>query len=176
MLDHGSLAPRAAWDPFQLFRDNGTWDPFGALGSIAGSSSLSPEFRVSEGDDGFIVQADLPGVEHKDLEVTLTGSTLTIAGERVEERRQEQHRSHTYERSYGRFARAITLPDVADLDQVEAALKNGVLTVRVAKRPEAKPRKIEVKGALSGFVDKVKGVLSKDNTKQSTEASSRASA
>jgi HSP20 family protein len=165
MYDTGSLGSQLGWDPFELLRDMGPWYPFQALGFPGNSLAFSPDFSVSESDDAYTLQADLPGVDEKDLAVTLTGSTLTIRGERVEENRHEQHHYQTYARSYGRFTRNFSLPEIADLEHVEAALKNGVLTVRVAKRAEAKPRKIEIKGALGGFVEKVKGVLAKDNSK-----------
>jgi HSP20 family protein len=161
---------RRMYDPFQLLRDMDAWHPFQALGFPGNALAFSPDFSVAESDDAYTLQADLPGVGEKDLAVTLTGSTLTIRGERIEENRHEQHHYQTYARSYGGFTRNFTLPDIADLDHLEAALKNGVLTVRVPKRPEAKPRKIEIKGALGGFVEKVKGVLAKDNPKPRKDA------
>jgi HSP20 family protein len=144
------------WDPFRLMREMMGWDPFRALdyGGSAGLSSFMPQFEVKETGDGYVIKADLPGVEEKDVDISLTGNRLTISGRREAEKEDEASTYYMYERSFGTFARSFTLPEGIDGDNVEADLKNGVLTVQLSKRPEVKPRKISVKG----LVEKVKGL------------------
>lgn len=141
-----STVARRPWDPFELMHELMRWDPFQELdrfGTIMrGGGSYVPAFDVKETKDAYVFTADLPGVEEKDLELSVTGNRLTISGKREEEKREESDRWYTYERSYGSFSRSFALPDGTDLDHVEAELKNGVLTVHVPKKPEVKPRKI----------------------------------
>jgi hypothetical protein len=90
-------------------------------------------------------KADVPGIQEKDLEVTLTGNRLTIAGKRDTEKEEQNERYYTYERSYGSFTRTFTLPDGADADKLDANLSNGVLSIVIPKKPELQPKKIDVK-------------------------------
>jgi HSP20 family protein len=99
---------------------------------------------VKETKDAFIFKADLPGVDEKDLEVTLTGDRMVVSGKRESEKREESDRFYAYERSFGSFSRAFTLPEGVDGEHVQAELKNGVLTLTLAKRPEVQPRRIQV--------------------------------
>ena len=98
--------------------------------------------------------ADLPGVKEKDLDLSLTGNRLTVSGKREEEKKEEDERWFTYERSYGAFSRSFTLPDGVDTEHVGAELKEGVLRVSIPKKPELKPRKIELEPG--GKPEKVK--------------------
>src|SRR5262245_43358340 len=82
-------------------------------------------------------KADVPGVKESDLDVTLTGNRLTISGKREAERKEQTETYYAYERSYGDFTRAFTLPDGIDTNSVVADLKDGVLTVSVRKTPES---------------------------------------
>jgi HSP20 family protein len=139
--------PTRSWDPFEMMRDLMRWDPFAEAAPILGAreGAFSPAFEVKESGDAYLFKADLPGIEEKDLDVQLTGNRLTISGKREEERREEEERYYAYERSYGSFSRSFTLPEGVDPEHAEAQLASGVLTISLPKRPELKPKKIEVK-------------------------------
>jgi len=92
-----------------------------------------------------VLRADLPGVDEKDLDVAMHNGVLTVSGSRSAEDRKEGESYALYERQYGSFSRSFALPDVADGDRIDAKLANGVLTLTIGKKEEAKPRKIEVK-------------------------------
>lgn len=139
------------WDPFQRMQELMGWDPleeFGRLlGGREGGLQFLPAFEVKETKDAFVFKADLPGVEEKDVEVTLTGDRLTVSGRREAEARTENERYFAYERSFGTFQRAFTLPEGVNADDVRADLKNGVLTLVLPKKPEMQPRRIQVSGS-----------------------------
>jgi len=157
------MVPRA-WEPFRLMRDLMNWDPFAEMFPTATpfeGVTFTPRFEVKETKDAYVFKADLPGIEEKDLDITLTGNRITVSGKREAEERQESDTYYAYERSYGSFSRSFTLPEGADFDHCDAALKNGVLTVSVPKRPEHQPKRIslktigeKVKGALGGTKEK----------------------
>jgi HSP20 family protein len=141
----GSREPARLFDPFEVMRDMMRWDPFAEIAPIAAGTVFAPSFDVKETNEGYVFTADLPGVKESDLELSLTGNRLTISGKREEEKKEEGERWYTYERSYGTFSRSFTLPEGVDADHAEANLKEGVLRVTIPKRPEMKPRKIELK-------------------------------
>ncbi len=142
----GSVAPSRLLDPFEMMRDLMRWDPFAELGGGRGTElAFAPSFEVKETKDAYVFKADLPGIKESDLDISLTANRLTVSGKREEEQRSEEERFYTYERSYGTFSRSFTLPEGVDLDHADADLSNGVLTVSIAKKPEVKPKKIEVK-------------------------------
>jgi HSP20 family protein len=104
-----------------------------------------PAVNLWEADDQVFVEAELPGLELKSLEVFVTGGNqLTLKGERKLQV-SEKGLWHRQERGYGAFTRTLTLPYLVDADKVEAKLENGVLLVRLAKHESARPRKISVK-------------------------------
>jgi HSP20 family protein len=104
-----------------------------------------PAVDVSETADKVTVKAEIPGMEAKDIEISMVGDTLTIKGEKKVEREEKDENYHMVERSYGSFSRAMKLPAVVEADKVEATYKNGVLTVVLPKKEEVKPKAIEVK-------------------------------
>lgn len=108
------------------------------------SESWAPAVDLKENKKGYVIRADLPGIESKDIDVTLENGVLTIRGERQEERREEGDDVHRIERFSGSFARQFSLPDAAE-DGVEAKMKDGVLEVRIPKSEKATARKIEIK-------------------------------
>ncbi len=122
------------------WRDLLGWDPFGDM--RPGNPTFSPSFEVKETKDQFVVRADIPGVEEKDIDVSLHNGVLSVTGARTGEQRKEGEAYYLYERQFGSFTRSFSLPDTADADKVDARLENGVLTVTIGKREEAKPRKI----------------------------------
>jgi HSP20 family protein len=116
-------------------------------GEGAGLTAVTPSIDLNETDKAYEVTAELPGLEQKDVEVTLRENALVLAGEK----RQEQHEGNGgrrwSERSFGRFERVIPLPEDVDAEKVEAAFKNGVLKITLPKNPKAqdKTRKIEIR-------------------------------
>lgn len=116
---------------------------FGDTGA-ATAGAWSPLLDVEETDDAFTLHVEIPGVKPEDVEVSLEESVLTIEGERsfYDERASESFRR--VERRFGRFHRAVRLPDRVDGDRVEARYADGLLTIVVPKADEAKPRRIAI--------------------------------
>ncbi|MBC7330678.1 Hsp20/alpha crystallin family protein [bacterium] len=104
-----------------------------------------PLTDIKETENEFIVKMELPGVKPEDVEITLTGDTLTIRGEKKEEERTEKENYLRVERCYGAFQRSFTLGTAVKADEVKATYKDGVLEVRVPKAEEAKPKPIKIK-------------------------------
>ena len=142
-----AMTPAREMEPFRMFRDLLRWDPFQEMAPIwpeVGAAYLVP-FEVKETKDAFLFKADVPGIKEQDLEITLSGNRLTIGGKRTSEKEEGGDETYyTYERSYGSFSRSFTLPDGIDPDHVQANLRNGVLSVAIAKKPEYQPKKIHV--------------------------------
>ena len=142
------VSPRAReWERLQRMQEWMRMDPLEAVESWLGgreAATFVPAFEVKETKGAYVFRADLPGVEEKDLEVTLTGEQLVVSGKREAEARQEGERFFAYERSFGAFRRIFTLPEGVDGENVKAELRNGVLTLTVPKRPEVQPRQIKV--------------------------------
>jgi HSP20 family protein len=136
------------------------WEPFKELSSIRGQMDRllesffkrgetmdglwTPSIDFSETTDEFVIKADIPGLEEKDLSVTLSGNNLLIKGERKEEKEDKGKHYHKVERSYGSFQRSIPLPDVVDADRISADYQNGVLEVHLPKTASAKPKEIKI--------------------------------
>jgi HSP20 family protein len=129
-------------DPFAMARELLSWDPFF---SGRPASAFSPAFEVKETTDEFVLKADLPGVTDADLDIGVHNNVLTVSGSRQAEERKEGESYALYERQYGSFSRSFALPDLADGEKIDAKLENGVLTLTIGKKAEAKPRKIALK-------------------------------
>jgi HSP20 family protein len=109
--------------------------------------SAFPAVNAWEDEQAFYVEAELPGLSLDDLEIFVTDqSTLVVKGQRKEPAENGGH-WHRRERAYGRFERLLPLPGPVDPEQVEACLKHGILTVKLPKAPQIRPRKIEVKAS-----------------------------
>ena len=108
-----------------------------------------PAVDVNEGEKNYTVTAELPGLEEKDIEVTVTDHLLTIKGEKSYQKDEKNKDHHLSERAYGSFQRSFTMPEGVDAQKIAASLTKGVLTVTLPKTAEAqKPaKKIEVKKA-----------------------------
>ena len=139
---HANGNTKVARDPYSLARELLGWDPFFTTRPV---SAFSPAFEVKETNEAFVLRADVPGVEEKNLDIAVHNGTLTVSGHRTAEERKEGESYALYERQYGSFSRSFSLPDTADGERVDAKLTNGVLTLTIAKRVEAKPRKIEIR-------------------------------
>lgn len=135
------------WDPFRAMRELLRWDPFREMAPIAPAFerlSFAPTFDVVENKDAYVFKADLPGVKAEDVEITTQGNRIQIAGKREHEEEVKTETVYTYERQYGNFTRAFTLPDGADIGLAKSALENGVLTLVIPKKPNAVAKKIAV--------------------------------
>lgn len=121
-----------------LFQDFG-------FGELAGTwSGWEPRVDLSETENEFIVRAEVPGMEEKDIEVSVHGDALTLKGERSQATEQQGERFYRSERSYGKFLRTIPLPDAVDSENVTASYSKGVLEVRLPKPEAKKARQIKV--------------------------------
>jgi HSP20 family protein len=133
------------WDPFRVMDAFLRWDPFRSEHALLPTGGeFSARFDVKEAKDAYVLRADLPGVKEDAVDVSLNGNLLTISGKRDEENREEGDQYFALERSHGSFTRSFALPDNVDSEGISADLKNGVLTVKIPKKPEAQPRKISV--------------------------------
>lgn len=110
-------------------------------------SAVIPTVDVVESEKDIRVTAEIPGIDEKNIEISVMGNALTISGEKKEEKEEKGQTYHRIERSYGSFSRTIPLPVEVDPDKTEAVYKNGVLTVTLPKVEQAKRRKIEIKTA-----------------------------
>jgi HSP20 family protein len=113
-------------------------------GSSVVTSRWAPAVDIKEEPDRFVIHADVPGVDPKDIEVTLDNGTLTIRGERKLETEEGEKDYRRVERLYGRFYRRFALPDTADPEKVKATGKNGVLEILIPKQAAVQPKRIEV--------------------------------
>ena len=121
--------------------------PFRDFGSS--QFALSPDIDVSETEAGYEIEAELPGLDDKDIELTLVDNVLTLKGEKQAQREEKKKDYYLSERSYGAFQRSFTLPSDVDASKIDTKFSKGVLTVILPKSAEAKAktRKIEVKAA-----------------------------
>ncbi len=149
------------WDPFRemmsvrnqmdrlvgdVYRGPAGWQSNGDGGHIR------LPLDVTEDDDGYTVKASLPGIDPADLEISFSENTLTVQGETQGESVEENARWHLRERSFGRFARSITMPAAVNADDISANYEEGVLTLTLPKADEVKPRIIAIAGAEEGAV------------------------
>lgn len=145
----------AKWEPFRevsrLRQEmDRLWDDFFGPGRRAlrplGEEWL-PAMDVAEAPDKVTVKAEVPGMDPKEIDISLVGDVLTIKGEKKSEREEKKENYHMVERSYGSFARAIRLPAPVNADKIEAKYEKGVLTITCPKTEEVKPKAIEIKTA-----------------------------
>lgn len=130
-----------------------------ALPASAGGT-WRPAIDIHESDDAYVIDAEVPGIDPKDIEITLRNGVLTMSGERAyrydsDESKSDAAGSRTHEparhveRRYGRFVRRFTLPDTADEEAVGAHAEHGILRVTVPKKAASQPRRIEIKQSAS---------------------------
>ena len=122
------------------------WDPFREFRYAAATAWVPPVDIYQSGDHELVLKAELPDMAREDIDITVENSVLTIKGQkRLGDVKEEQF--HHVERRYGAFSRSFSLPPTVDTGKVGAEYKNGVLTVRLPLREEAKPRSIKVEVA-----------------------------
>lgn len=105
----------------------------------------SPSVDIFENKDQIVLEAELPGMKADDVNISIENNILTIHGERKFEKKDEGDNFHRVERSYGSFTRSFTLPPTVSSENANAEFENGILRLTLAKREEAKPRRIEIK-------------------------------
>ena len=108
------------------------------------TSHWAPAVDIKEETDRFVLRADVPGVDSKDIDITMENGVLTIKGQRNREETEEREGYKRVERVYGSFYRRFTLPDTADADKISASSSNGVLEVAIPKQEKVQPRRIQV--------------------------------
>jgi len=105
----------------------------------------SPSVDLTETKGSFLIKAELPGLEAKDVDVSLSGNVLTIKGEKKKEEEEKDEHHHYLERYYGAFQRSFQLPANVKADKIDATFEKGVLKIRLPKKEEAKKKQIEIK-------------------------------
>jgi HSP20 family protein len=140
----------ARWEPFRgvttlqdqinrLFNDT-----FERTGEQSNLSAWAPAVDIYETEHELVVKADLPDVDPKDLDIRVENNLLTIRGERKFEKKVNEENYLRVERSFGSFARSFTLANTVNPDAIKADYQNGVLTLTIPKREEAKPKQVKV--------------------------------
>jgi HSP20 family protein len=145
------------------------WEPFGGATTMqdqvnrlfhdvferqGGESSLTawaPAVDIYESEHELVVKADLPDIDPKDLDIRVENNILTIRGERKFEKKVNEDNYLRVERAYGSFARSFTLANTVNSDAIKAEYQNGVLTLSIPKKEEAKPKQIKVNVATPGM-------------------------
>jgi HSP20 family protein len=115
--------------------------------ATAQEAAWTPPADICETKDEMVVVLELPGVNQKEVEISVVGDTLSVRGERRQPEGVEKEGRHRAERSFGPFFRALVLPSVVDPDRIKAVYKDGLLEIRLPKREEAKPRAIPIESA-----------------------------
>ena len=108
------------------------------------TSNFAPPVDVYEDEHNITLKIEVPGIDEKDINVSIENNTLTVRGERRFEKDEKEENFHRVERMYGSFTRSFTLPNTVETEQVTAHYEKGVLKIRLAKKAEAKPKLIQV--------------------------------
>ena len=129
---------------FSRMLGSGAYEPL--VGAAGGRlEGYMPPVDVSENDDGVVVRAEIPGIAARDLDISVTGNTLVISGRKDEREECEGEDFYRCERRFGAFRRTIDLPESADPERISADSDKGIVTVRFAKKPGMRSRRVEVK-------------------------------
>ena len=137
------MATSPARDPFAHLLENFFGEDLAPSEDVSNRAWM-PAVNIRETDAAFLVEAELPGLTKKDIEITLENNLLKLTGERRFEKDTKEENYHRVERQYGNFLRTFSLPSQVDSNAVKATFKEGVLTIEVPKAEEAKPRKIAI--------------------------------
>jgi HSP20 family protein len=108
------------------------------------TTNWSPAVDIFETENEIIVQAELPGVDRKDIGLQLENNVLTLKGERRFEKETKQENYHRIERSYGGFSRAFSIPAIVDEEKIRADYKDGILKIALPKKEQVKPKQIRI--------------------------------
>lgn len=132
---------------FDRFTAGFSGTPFGSPRLFSTLAAPAPAVDIVEDDGAFKLTAELPGLTEKDIELSISGDTLTIIGEKHQEHEEKQNNYYMSERSYGQFRRSFILPTLIERDKISAKFANGLLTITLPKSASAAAKKIEVKTA-----------------------------
>ncbi len=138
------------WDPFRelatlqdrmnrLFQDQ-----FAGREEELTTAAFAPPVDIYEDEHNLTLKLEVPGIDEKDIDISLENNTLTVRGERKLEKEEKEENFHRVERRYGSFVRAFTLPNTVDADSAKANYDKGVLKITLAKKAEAKPKQIKI--------------------------------
>ena len=123
---------------------NAPYWPAGRMDDKTGMDMWNPAVDLYEKDDHFVIKAELPGVDKKDIAIDLKDRVLTLSGERSYENEVKEENYYRRERSYGKFQRVFTLPADVDSDKIKADFNDGLLQIEVPKPEEQKPKKVTI--------------------------------
>jgi HSP20 family protein len=140
------------------------WRPFGELSSLRremdrlwenffGERPLgriwerewAPSLDMSETKDNYVVKAEVPGIDAKHIDISLTGDVLTIKGEKSQEKEEKEEDHHLVERSYGSFSRSVRIPAEVESNKIKASYKNGILAITLPKSEKVKAKEVKIK-------------------------------
>ena len=125
----------------RIFRES--FSPEGSEEALT-TSNFAPPVDIYEDQHHITLKIEVPGIDEKNINVSIENNTLTVHGERTFEKDEKEENFHRVERMYGSFARSFTLPNTVETEQVSAHYEQGVLKIRLAKKAEAKPKLIKV--------------------------------
>src|SRR5206468_12493123 len=125
----------------RIFRES--FSPEGSDEALT-TSNFAPPVDVYEDEHNITLKIEVPGIDEKDINVTIENNTLTVRGQRRFEKDEKEENFHRVERMYGTFTRSFTLTNTVDQDQINAHYDKGVMKIHLQKRAEAKPKKIKV--------------------------------
>lgn len=115
-----------------------------------GRGAWNPSIDIFENKDHIVLEAELPGMNREDFDLSIENNVITLRGERRFEKKNDSDNYHRVERAYGSFTRSFTLPQTVDAEGAQAEYRNGVLRVTLPKREEVKARRIEISGEQGG--------------------------
>ena len=140
------------WKPFEFDRIrremDRLWDSFLEGRPVRRSEDgreWSPSVDISETKNDLVIKAELPGLDPKDIDISMNNGYLTIKGEKKHEKEEKDENYHLIERSYGAFTRSVQLPREVQSDKITASFKNGILRITLPKSEEAKKKEIKIK-------------------------------
>ena len=160
------------YDPFRELRSlqdevnrvfSGSFNRSGETG--LGRGAWNPSVDIFENKDQIVLEAELPGISPEDVNISIENNVLTIHGERRFEKKDDGDNFHRVERSYGSFTRSFTLPPTVSSEDVNANFDNGILRLELAKREEAKPRRIEIKAGAGAPPKTIEAETKSDTAK-----------
>ena len=144
----------AGWDPFREFStlqdrmnrlfQNAFGDDFGFGAQDTGATEFTPPADVYDGENDLELKVEIPGVNERDLDISIQDNVLTVKAERMQDKDEKSENFLRQERPYGKFSRSFMLPSSVDPEHVNANYVNGVLQIRLAKRAEARPKQIKI--------------------------------